>query len=56
MLLNLRDVGGHVTDSGARVRTGVLYRADAPIYLSNPYVVAASALTGMITDPQEFLS
>ena len=28
---------------------------DAPVYLSNPYVVAASALTGCITDPQEFL-
>ncbi len=28
----------------------------APVYLSNPYVVAASALTGRITDPQEFLA
>lgn len=29
---------------------------DAPVYLANPYVVAASALTGQISDPQEFLS
>lgn len=29
---------------------------DAPVYLSNPYVVAASAITGCISDPQEFLS
>lgn len=28
---------------------------EAPVYLSNPYVVAASALTGRISDPQEFL-
>ncbi len=34
---------------------GRMGTADAPIYLSNPYVVAASALTGMISDPQEFL-
>ena len=29
---------------------------DAPVYLSNPYVVAASAITGKITHPGEFLS
>lgn len=29
---------------------------NADIYLSNPYVVAASAITGQLTDPQEFLS
>lgn len=29
---------------------------DAPVYLANPYVVAASALTGTISNPQEFLS
>ncbi len=29
---------------------------NAPVYLSNPYVVAASALTGCISDPQEFLT
>jgi len=29
---------------------------DAPIYLANPYVVAASAIRGAIADPREFLS
>lgn len=33
MLVNLRDAGGHPTTSGERVRTGVLYRGDAPIRL-----------------------
>jgi 3-isopropylmalate dehydratase large subunit len=42
--------------SGSRNFKGRMGTADAPIYLSNPYVVAASALTGEITDPGEFLS
>ncbi len=29
---------------------------DAPVYLASPYVVAASAICGAITDPREFLS
>jgi 3-isopropylmalate dehydratase large subunit len=42
--------------SGSRNFKGRMGTPDAPIYLSNPYVVAASALTGCITNPQEFLS
>lgn len=33
MLLNLRDAGGHRTTSGGRLRTGLLFRGDAPIRL-----------------------
>jgi 3-isopropylmalate/(R)-2-methylmalate dehydratase large subunit len=29
---------------------------EAPVYLANPYVVAASAVRGQIADPREFLS
>lgn len=29
---------------------------DAPVYLASPYVVAASAITGQITHPQEYLT
>ncbi|MEO8397555.1 MAG: aconitase/3-isopropylmalate dehydratase large subunit family protein, partial [Chloroflexota bacterium] len=42
--------------SGSRNFKGRMGTADAPIYLSNPYVVAASALTGYIADPGEFLT
>lgn len=35
---------------------GRMGTADAPIYLANPYVVAASAVRGQIADPREFLS
>ena len=42
--------------SGSRNFKGRMGTADAPIYLSNPYVVAASALTGYIADPGEFLA
>src|SRR6476661_3827307 len=35
MLLNLRDAGGLQTRQGTRVRTGVLYRGDAPIHLDD---------------------
>lgn len=34
---------------------GRMGTANAPVYLANPYVVAASAITGHITNPQEFL-
>jgi 3-isopropylmalate/(R)-2-methylmalate dehydratase large subunit len=42
--------------SGSRNFKGRMGTVDAPIYLANPYVVAASALAGCITHPQEFLS
>lgn len=42
--------------SGSRNFKGRMGTVDAPIYLSNPYVVAASALTGCVSDPREFLS
>lgn len=35
---------------------GRMGTAQSDIYLSNPYVVAASAITGKITDPRKFLS
>lgn len=41
--------------SGSRNFKGRMGTADAPIYLSNPYVVAASALAGQIADPREFM-
>lgn len=41
--------------TGSRNFRGRMGTPDAPIYLSNPYVVAASALTGRITHPEAFL-
>jgi 3-isopropylmalate/(R)-2-methylmalate dehydratase large subunit len=41
--------------TGNRNFNGRMGTPNAPVYLSNPYVVAASALTGRISDPQEFL-
>lgn len=35
---------------------GRMGTAEAPVYLANPYVVAASALTGVITHPEEVLA
>jgi 3-isopropylmalate/(R)-2-methylmalate dehydratase large subunit len=48
---------GEATISSAnRNFRGRMGTSDASIYLANPYVVAASAITGRITDPAEFLS
>ncbi len=41
--------------TGSRNFRGRMGTADAPIYLANPYVVAASAICGHIAHPQEFL-
>jgi len=41
--------------SGNRNFKGRMGTASASIYLSNPYVVAASAINGCITDPAEFI-
>lgn len=41
--------------SGSRNFKGRMGTADASIYLSNPYVVAASALAGAIADPREYM-
>ncbi len=39
--------------SGSRNFNGRMGTADAPIYLANPYIVAASALAGCIAAPEE---
>jgi len=41
--------------TGSRNFKGRLGTNDSSIYLSNPYVVAASALAGAIADPQDFV-
>lgn len=42
--------------TGNRNFKGRMGTTESEIYLSNPYVVAASAITGCITDPGEFLN
>jgi len=42
--------------SGSRNFNGRMGTADAPIYLANPYIVAASALAGCIAAPEEMTS
>lgn len=42
--------------TGSRNFRGRMGTPDAPIYLSNPYVAAASALCGVIAHPEEFLT
>ena len=44
MLQNLRDAGGHETRDGERVRTGLLFRGDAPVQLDD---AAQARLAGL---------
>ncbi|MEA2312519.1 MAG: protein-tyrosine phosphatase [Solirubrobacteraceae bacterium] len=44
MLQNLRDTGGHLTRHGERLRTGVLFRGDAPIHLDDATRARLAAL------------
>jgi len=44
MLQNLRDAGGHPTGNGARVRSGLLFRGDAPVRLDD---AAQARLAGL---------
>lgn len=47
--------GEATISTGSRNFRGRMGTADAPIYLANPYVVAASALEGRIAHPAEYL-
>ncbi|HRF97277.1 MAG TPA: aconitase family protein, partial [Aggregatilineales bacterium] len=42
--------------TGSRNFKGRMGTTDAPVYLANPYVVAASAVCGMIVHPDEVMS
>jgi protein-tyrosine phosphatase len=44
MLQNLRDTGGHRTREGKRLRTGLLYRGDAPAHLDDAAKARLAAL------------
>lgn len=53
--LGVPATGEATISTGSRNFRGRMGTADAPIYLANPYVVAASAVTGRITHPEELL-
>lgn len=54
--LGVPATGEATISTGSRNFRGRMGTADAPIYLANPYVVAASAVTGRITHPEELLT